>query len=165
MKEVWKDVVGYEGFYQVSNLGRIKSASRIDSAGHQLQGKFLKLDDSKGYLRVRLSKNGIKTRFQVHRLVLIAFTHDSNLQVNHKDEDKHNNKLSNLEWMTAKENCNYGTRNQRFGAKIAKKVTNGTLIFDSVTKAGEYYGLHQTTISSALTGKCKTAVGFTWKYI
>ncbi|WNT43895.1 HNH homing endonuclease [Lactococcus phage PMBT68] len=165
MEEIWKDIVGYEGLYLISNLGRVKSIPRIDPRGHQRNGKMLTPELIKGYYRVRLSKNGVKTKLLVHRLVLINFTHDSELQVNHKDENRLNNCLDNLEWMTTKENCNYGTRNQRVAAKCAKKVTNGIMTFDSVCKAAEYCNLHQTTISSALTGKCKTAGGFTWKYI
>lgn len=165
MIEIWKDVVGYEGLYLISNLGRVKSVNRKTSNGHTISGKMLTPDLVRGYYRVSLSKNGVKTRILVHRLVLINFTHDSELQVNHIDENRLNNRLDNLEWMTAKENCNYGTRNQRVGAKCAKKVTDGTMIFDSIRKAGEYYNLDRTTISSALTGKCRTAGGSTWKYI
>ena len=165
IEEIWKDIVGYEGLYLISNLGRVKSVNRKTRDGRNISGKMLTPELVKGYYRVSLSKNGVKTRLLIHRLVLINFTNDSELQVNHKDENRLNNHLDNLEWMTAKENCNYGTRNQRVGAKCAKKVTNDIMIFDSIAKAAEYCKVHRTTISSALTGKCKTAGGFTWKYV
>lgn len=112
-REIWKDVKGYEGLYQVSNLGRIWSVK---------SQKYLKpWVNTCGYHLVGLiSKNGKQKKEQIHRLVALAFIENPNNypQVNHKDENKGNNCVENLEWVTAKQNCNYGTRNERIAEKI-----------------------------------------------
>lgn len=123
MKEIWKDVVGYEGYYQVSNLGRIKSLDR-----KRFNGKVMAFRKGEikihtvlrnGYCSVRLSKDGIVKNMLVHRLVAIAFLENPhNLpQVNHKDEDKQNNRVDNLEWCTRLYNNNYGTTKERSAKK------------------------------------------------
>ena len=112
MKEEWKDIKGYEGLYQVSNLGRVKSLGNNKS-------KKEKILDPKpnmyGYKEVRLSKEGKRKPYKVHRLVAIYFIPNPNnyKEVNHKDEDKTNNHVSNLEWCDRKYNINYGTRNKK----------------------------------------------------
>ena len=116
MKEIWKDVVDFEGLYQVSNKGRIRSLKY----GKE---KILKLVRThNGYLRICLIKNGEKKMCLVHRLVSQVFLpNPQNLpDVNHKNEDKTNNNVNNLEWCDKKYNSNYGTRNQR----ISEKCTN-----------------------------------------
>lgn len=113
--EVWKDIQGYEGLYQVSNFGRVKSLGRYKKSPLLKSGyfwaseKFLKLSKRvDGYLNVRLSKNGKCKNFKVHRLVAIAFIPNSkNLpQIDHIDADKTNNNVNNLRWCTCKENIN-----------------------------------------------------------
>lgn len=111
-KEIWKDVVGYEGLYQVSNLGRVKSLFRYK--------KILKqFEDNKGYLRVTLYKNNKSKSIKVHKLVAEAFIPNPNNYdcINHKDENKTNNRVENLEFCSFYYNLMYGTRVQR----IAKK--------------------------------------------
>ena len=110
MEEIWRDIEGFEGLYQVSNFGRIKRVTT---------GKILKGDkNNDGYLRVKLYKNNTKSNKSIHRLVAEAFipNPENKPQVNHINEDKTNNSLDNsldnLEWMTAKENINHGTRNK-----------------------------------------------------
>ena len=101
--EEWKEIPGYEGLYEVSNKGNVRNVRR---------NKLLRLQKTNnGYIRVVLSKNRIKTGFQVHRLVALTFLPNPlNLpQVNHLDENKKNNNIDNLEWCTAKYNINYGT--------------------------------------------------------
>lgn len=136
-KEIWKDIKGYEGLYQISNLGRIKSYDRYTNSSLKnnniicRKGKILKQsDDGSGYLQIVLNKNGKRKSFKVHRLVAETFIDKSNfkymsnenikeidinkLEVNHINEfDKKNNSVANLEWCTKLYNCNYGTRNQR----------------------------------------------------
>ena len=115
-EEIWKPVSGYEGLYEVSNKGRVKSLPRTSSDGKPVIGKIRKLSVStNGYLQLSLSKNGINTIYRVHRLVAEAFlpNPDKKYAVNHKDETRTNNCVENLEWMSSKENCNYGTRNTR----------------------------------------------------
>ena len=111
MMEEWRAVPGYEGLYEVSNKGNVRNVRR---------NKLLRLQKNKyGYIQVGLSKNGIRTIFQVHRLVALTFlpNPDNLPQVNHKDEDKTNNNVDNLEFCTAKYNNNYGT------ARIRAKET------------------------------------------
>lgn len=137
--EIWRDIKDYEGLYQVSNLGRVRSLDCYlnDNGGLKYRkGCILKQRENKGkYKMVMLSKNQKHIHKSVHRLVamtfpdLVGWTEDAKgkpfdeIQVNHKDEfDKANNCVDNLEWCTAIYNCNYGTRNQRTGEKVSKAL-------------------------------------------
>ena len=112
MEEIWKDIINYEGKYEVSNLGRVRSLS-YNGTG---EIKLLKPGTNKrGYKRVGLCKNGKTKHYYVHRLVAITFipNPDDLSIVNHKDENPANNNVNNLEWCTSEYNNNYGTRNER----------------------------------------------------
>lgn len=114
--EEWKNIIGYEGLYEVSNKGNVRNVRR---------NKLLKLSkDYYGYIRVSLSKNGIQTGLKVHRLVAQAFIPNPNNlpQVNHRNEDKTDNSVENLEWCTAKYNNNYGHRTENI---VNTRVKNG----------------------------------------
>lgn len=123
MEEIWKDIKEYEGLYQVSNLGNVKSLDRWGNKRKRLyKGKILTLKLPKstkrsniGYLQAHLWKNGKGKYYSVHRLVWTTFNGDipKGLEVNHIDENKHNNRLDNLNLLTSKENKNWGTRNKR----------------------------------------------------
>lgn len=115
MDEVWKDIEGYEGLYQVSNTGQVKSLNYNQTG----EIKVLKQGNAKGYKRVGLFKNGKTKQYSVHRLVALAFISnpDDLPMVNHKDEDKTNNNVNNLEWCTHEYNMSYGTRNERISKK------------------------------------------------
>ena len=118
-KEIWKDISGYEGYYQVSNLGRVKSLNRLTSHGHNRKGKLLsKIRHNDGYLHVDLCKNGSVNRISIHRLVAKAFipNPDNLPEVNHIDEIKHHNMYLNLEWMTSRQNTNY-SKNKKAKSK------------------------------------------------
>ena len=140
--EVWKDVAGYEGVYQVSNKGNVRSVARKDSIGRKCGGRMLKPGyDKDGYLRVNIYKNGKqKTRF-IHRLVAGAFVPNPNpngySEINHRDENKVNNYANNLEWCTREYNNNHGTRSERSSQSRSKKVkainieTNEVITFNS----------------------------------
>ena len=164
--EIWKDIEGYEGIYQVSNLGRTKRLYKNDKE------KILKPFSNKdGYLIVNLCKEGkVKSR-SVHRLVAQAFipNPENKPEVNHKDENKSNNKVENLEWVTSKENNNYGTRTERMAKSQSKPIyginvkTNERIEFPSTQEAGRS-GFDQSHIVHCLKGKRKTHKGYKWFY-
>lgn len=164
--EFWKDIEGYEGLYQVSNKGRIKSLKRIIDTtkykkivGESIKKQFL---GTNGYMMTVLSKNGRKSPKMIHRLVANAFIpNPQNLpQVNHKDENKLNNNADNLEWCSRKYNCQYGTRNKRVGDKQSKTVymydlSNNLLdTFTSTVEASKKLGLTQSAISYNCKNEC-----------
>ena len=165
-EEVWKDVSGYEGLYQVSNKGRVKSLK----FGKE---RIMKpCNNGRGYLFILLCKNGNRKKNKVHRLVAKAFL--SNLdnlpEVNHKDENKTNNCVENLEWCDSKYNINYGSHNQRSGEKRSKPVfqysKDGEFVrkWKSTKDVERNLGYAHTNISSCCLGKRKSAYGFIWKY-
>ena len=134
IKENWKDVIGYEGLYKVSDLRRVKSLN-YHRSGKEVILKQCKSKD--GYLKVCLFKNGKQTTFSVHRIVALAFINNYNNcpEINHKDEDKTNNCVENLEWCDRKYNANYGTAKERI---IKTKIKNGTNVGSKKTRnAGE----------------------------
>ena len=130
MQELWKDIIGYEGLYQVSNLGRVKSLERVtiskNGKRYTCQELCLRFGNIKGYKFVVLRKNCKSRQVLVHRLVAQAFIPnlDNLPEVNHKDENPANNCVDNLEWCTHKYNSNYGTAKIRM---IESKKRNGTL--------------------------------------
>lgn len=107
-KEIWKDIQGYEGIYEVSNMGNVRNVIKGNCLAHK--------HNNRGYQIVALYKNGVCSYYLIHRLVAFAFVENpkNKKTVNHIDEDKNNNCASNLEWLTHKENDNYGTRNARW---------------------------------------------------
>lgn len=110
MKEIWKDIKGYEGLYQISNLGRVKSLGNE----YRKKEKYLKLQYSRdGYQRLGLRKSGVAKCEYIHRLVAIAFIPNplNKPQVNHIDGNKQNNKVNNLEWVTPFENTHHAYKN------------------------------------------------------
>lgn len=125
-EEIWKPVVGYEGYYEVSNKGNVISLDRIIvcKAGgtYVKKGKMLKQGNNRGYKMVTLYKDKNVSYKYVHKIVAEAFipNFDNLPEVNHKDEIRTNNDVSNLEWCTKKYNMNYGTRNERAGKAISK---------------------------------------------
>lgn len=127
MTEEWRDIKGYEGLYQVSSFGRVRSLDRLSITSkkrQKLKGRYMKLSpgyaSDERYLSVTLYKCGAHKKCGVHRLVAEAFIHnpDNLPQVNHKDENPSNNSVDNLEWCTAKYNMNYGTVLQRRSEKL-----------------------------------------------
>ena len=166
--EHWKSITGYEGLYEVSDIGRVKSL---------WHGKEKILKPGKnncGYLLVSLYKDGHVKKLTVHRLVAEAFIpNQNNLDtVNHKDEDKTNNTVSNLEWMSRGDNNNYGTRNKRAAESLSKQVKmfgkkTGELLatFPSTHEAEMITGIAHQNICSCCIGRRKYAGGYVWRYI
>ena len=160
MKEYWKDIEGYEGLYQISNVGRVKSL---------YSGKVLKeVKTTNGYLSIRLYKNGISHRFSIHRLVAKAFipNHENKPEVNHIDEDKTNNKVSNLEWNTRLENMRHGSIIQRKQKPVfaVNKSMEFDYYFNSLKEDAETLNLHASNITNVLKGRYKQSGGFYFEY-
>ena len=132
MKEIWKEVKGYEGYYKISNLGRIKSVERFvgtirngKKTKNKLKEKILKGNiDKYGYKKIDLYKKGKRKNLKIHTIVANAFLNktNENYEVNHKDENKLNNNVLNLEWVSHKENVNYGTCIKRSSKSRTKTI-------------------------------------------
>lgn len=135
MKEMWKDIKNFEGMYQISNFGRVKSLARTKKHSYngiaQLKEKVLKPVNINGYKRVVLSKNNKSINKYIHFLVAQAFIPNPNnySEINHKDEDKANNKINNLEWCNHSYNINYGTGNQRRSQKEIKTKRGDDFVY------------------------------------
>jgi len=191
MQEIWKDVKGYEGMYQVSNLGRIKSLDRtvVCNRGYKLvKGMILKGEISKkGYCRIRLS-NGVNNRkkYFVHRIVAFAFicNQDNKPFINHIDGNKLNNNITNLEWCTCSENIQHAFDNGlkkspkywkgKFGTLHPNSISvnqldlNGNIIntFGSISEASRKTGTSLSCIANVCKGikNRKMANGYIWQY-
>lgn len=164
--EIYKEIEGYEGIYQVSNYGNVKSLGNDKTR----KEKVLKPQKHNyGYLMVSLNKQGKHKLHFVHRLVAEAFIDNPNNyeEVNHKDEDKTNNSVINLEWCTRLYNHNYGTINQRIAESRSKPVIclETGKIYPSLKEVQRQLGFSQGNISNVCNGKQQTAYGFHWKYV
>ena len=183
MIEVWKDIVGYEGKYQVSNMGRVKSL--VDNNGKPREKILKQKINNYGYHRVGLYKGKKQKWYQVHRLVAMAFVdgYEEGLVVNHIDEDKTNNCAWNLEWVTTTYNNTYNDRHKRAGNSLkgikrsdetkkklskikSKKVmcVETEEVFESLTKAGEFIGVTRQAIAHSIK-KEKSCKGYHWQYV
>ena len=181
--ETWKDIRGYEGLYQVSDLGRIRSLGRICNAKNNSQSRKRERILTQeitvfGYCRVRLfSSDGKSKHYATHRLVAEAFLGNiEGMEINHKNEIKTDNRVENLEIVTSRENCNFGTRNERLSEKnkankalwckpVVQKDKDGNVIakYDSRTDAERATGIHNRNISRGCNGRRKTVGGFIWE--
>lgn len=164
--EQWKDVIGFEGFYKVSNLGRVKSCKRMVNSSNQFGDYLLNINDkilscaknNKGYLNVVLQNKPNKKTIAVHRLVAIVFIDnpENKEQINHKKGIKTDNRASELEWCTHSENqlhsyrvlekkCSYGNRklSDKEVIEIRNMYSTGNY---SYKKIGDKYGVYKTTI-------------------
>ena len=182
--EIWKDIKGYEGIYQVSNLGRVRSLDRVNERGRKKKGMLLKPKLKRdGYVDVHLTfkDKGKDQNIKIHKLVAEAFMPipeelkkwygTQYLQINHKDENKQNNCVDNLEWCTAQYNSMWGTKRERQKEKIKKSVMqydmDGTFIkkWDSIKDATySIVGHNSGRIIDCLKGRSTSAYGYKWKY-
>lgn len=194
--ETWKSIAGYEGLYEVSNRGQVRSVVRTSKRNGNttktVQSTVLRIQQqSNGYLKVSLCKDGKARDFRVHRLVASAFipNPDNLPEVNHLNEDKSDNRVENLCWSSHRDNIMHGTqlkrgvanRNQRgelngmFGRKgalspVAKRViqsdSNGKVVaeYSSIREAAKAIGRTPGSITNAIVGRTSNCAGYTWKY-
>ena len=182
--ENWKDIKGYEGFYYISDLGRVRSLERDvysyrGTLINHMEEKILVPNlNNNGYSCVKLCKNGKAKKEYIHRLVATAFipNPENKPQINHKDEVKINNVVENLEWCSAQENVNYGTRTARaVQNRRSFKLENNprakavfcvelNKTFDCAKRAEQELGIWGTSIIKVCKGKAKTTGGFHWRY-
>ena len=173
MDEIWRDIDGYKGIYQISNKGRVKSL--YNGSERILRPSWT----TGGYLFVVLCKNGNKKKFKIHRLVADAFIQYTGLnpdgteikgrvEINHKSEIKTDNRVENLEWCDRRYNVNYGTHNERVGRAQRKRIlcieTNE--IFFGMKEIYEKYKIPSSNISEICNcGRQKSAKGLHFRYI
>jgi hypothetical protein len=175
--EIWRDIPGFEGYYMVSNLGRVKSLPRKTNNQYGKTERVLKpgwVKKKDSYKFVHLSKDGIRVKFLLHRLVAAAFIpNPNNLPfINHKDCNPENNRADNLEWCDARYNVNYGDRNEKAGKALSRKVyqydkTTGALIatYDSALDAEEKVpGVWAQNIGKCCSGSLQSTGGFKWSH-
>lgn len=167
-QEEWKPITGYEGLYEVSSFGNIRTIKRQGTNSRTIKQQI----DRKGYCYVSLCENGKYKRSSVHRLVATAFI--ENLKelpcVNHKDENKANNCVNNLEWCSYRYNNNYGTARMRASATrykpcIGEWPDGSTKVFNSCTLASKATGIAQGNIWGACNGLWNKAGGVIWRYV
>ena len=165
MQEKWGPVVGYEGLYEVSNLGRVRRIRIVEPTKKK-----------HGYMQISLvGKDGVRRSHCLHRIVATAFipNPEGKPQVNHRDENPENNRVKNLEWATAEENTNYGSRTARAAAKNGSRTPiiqidprTGKVVaeYPGQSAAARATGIAASCINACLRGKQKRAGGYFWEY-
>lgn len=178
MIEQWRPIRGYEGFYEVSNTGRVRSLPRTE--GHEkkyfFKGRELKQSNSNGYLVVGLAKYGNTTQRYVHRLVAETFipNPEGKTLVNHIDENRQNNRADNLAWVTQQENLGHGTRSERMRARATERQGRAVLQVDedgnivaeypSLSEAARAVGASVPNIWKVLNRRSISCKGYFWWY-
>lgn len=194
--EIWKDIVGFEGLYQVSNSGRVRSLERV-TYGKRRPAMIRKpsINRVTGYCYINLCKDRVSRNYLLHRIVATAFVPNPHgyETVNHKNENKQDNRAENLEWMTLADNLRYGTHTERatrnkppmigeshpnFGKRgsaalthkgrvvgTSKKDPSITVEFDTAATAARSLGISTGQLCDAINGKAKSCGGYTWRRI
>lgn len=169
MKEIWKEVYGFDHLYEISNQGRLRT-KYAGKRGYVKDYSFINpLDNGHGYLRFNLRLNHKQKTVYVHQLVAEAFIDNpfGYKEINHKDENKKNNCVDNLEWCDHKYNQNYGSLGQKISTAHCRKIRcieNG-MVFESLTDAAKTLNVAKTAISNCLNGRSKISCGYTWEYV
>lgn len=162
MKEIWKDIVGYEGLYQISNYGNIVSIKNRWGKRSKPRNVSKHITE-KGYERVGLYKDNTQKLFMVHKLVMLAFNpmNGENLEINHKNYIRSDNRLENLEWLTHKDNVRYSK-----AKKINQYDLQGNFIktWDCIRDVEKKLKIDHRQISDCLNERQKTCHGYIWKY-
>lgn len=166
MEVLWKSIPGYEGIYEVSNTGQVRGKNGIRKPQETWDG----------YQYVKLCRRGHEKKYKVHRLVALAFIPNplGLAEINHRDENKRNNHVLNLEWCDRVYNDNYGSRNNRAAESIRKakqksvscydKSGNFICTFESAKEAGKEMNIAYSCITGCARGRRKSAGGYIWKY-
>lgn len=172
LTEEWRDVPGFEGYFQISNKGNVKRLSRVVNGKVYIES--IVQPNIGRYIQVSLSANGKRRRFLVHRLVAMAFISNPNEYgyVNHIDENKHNNHVDNLEWCTQKHNCNHGTRTARIKSnmpqnkKVIQLTMDGEFVaeYPTIQDAARQTRICAGHICDVCKGNREFANGFKWRY-
>lgn len=170
VSERWLPIKGYESSYEISTQGRIRSISKVDALGRQIIGKTLKLGrQTNGYRQIHLYKEGIRVAKRVHRLVLETFLGESALDVNHKDLNKDNNRLDNLEYITKSDNSKHWRASKKYHSPTRCKMSKAEVIL-----ARELYSYNKEAFTCIWLAKCfklsKSAMGAilarsSWRHI
>lgn len=158
-EEIWKEIQGFEGLYAVSNRGRVMNLE---------SGKVLKPQvNNNGYERVCLVKNKKRKKCYIHKLVANAFIENPNnlVQVNHIDENKRNNNVNNLNWMTASQNTIYSSHKR--SCKVNQLTLDGQFIkeWKSFNEIERETGFNKGSINMCCKGRKKKAYDFKWEYV
>lgn len=180
--EIWNDVVGYEGLYQVSNLGRVKMLERKVLANKSIriikEHIIKQYFTTKKYLFVTLWSRNKSKQYAVHRLVLESFKGlpPQKMECNHINENRTDNRIDNLEWLTHIDNLNYGSRTTKhkkamtnhpsMSKKVIQYDLNGVFIceYPSLREASRILGFHMSNIKECCKGRYKSTHGFIFKY-
>lgn len=166
--EEWKEVYGFDYLFEISNLGRVRT-KYYGKLGYKPEYRFIEpLDNGRGYLRLNVRSNCKQKTVYIHRLVANAFIPNPKgyPEINHKDENKKNNNVDNLEWCSRVYNSNYGTIKERIGKKHSLKVicVELNIVYNSVREAAEAFDVCITAVSNCLNGRSKSCAGYTWRY-
>ena len=173
MEEIWKSVKGFEGIYEVSNLGRVRSLDRVSAGGARRRGVVLKPSvGEQGYPYVILKFGKKQKTIKIHRLVAAAFVPNPHgfPVVNHKDENRGNASADNLEWCSQKYNANYNDAPAKRGKRQRKRVNqldlSGNLLatYQGLCVAERETGVRESKISMCCNGRRKTAGKFLWAF-
>lgn len=172
MKEEWRSVVGYEGLYEVSNHGRVKSLAKMWLNGRRREERILKEFLHSGYVHVTLCKNGTQKQWHVHRLVAMAFIPNPENKdfVDHINTIRNDNRVENLRWVTRQENYDNPISQKRQKESVMRQVLQydleGNLInaFPSITDASKKTGVRISAIHQSCSGHTITSKGYIWRF-
>lgn len=167
--EIWHEVYGFDHLYEISSLGRLRT-KYAGKRGYTNEYHYIEpLNNGNGYLRFNLRCNKTQRTVYVHKLVAEYFIDNpyGYTEVNHKDENKKNNCVDNLEWCSHIYNTNYGTMPDKIRHKKSKRIkcVETNQVFGSLKEAAEVMNVSNTSISNCINRRSKTAAGYTWEYI